>query len=371
LKHEEFERLSRRMAAAPSRRGLLRIFAGGLAATATAALLPRGVSSQTPREDPTSTPRPDETPRSTSTPGPTETPRPTETPAATATATPPPAAPTVAPSRAGAAGCPESTTTCGDSCCPAGTTCQAGQDSGQSPSCCIEDFALGTFCCPAGQMPVDRELDGGIVVFHKNCCPPARACDGLCCPDGQVCLGGACCDVHQICDSMCCPDGQSCNNGGCCPPGQVHCPGGGCCPSGMGCVATFDSSGQAVDQYTDWTCCANAQIAPPYYGSAGYPFFCCADDYPCPQSDGTCLGQHLEYLFFGPEVCPSGTIVIPAFGDPTTCSLGCNAVQAACYAAAVGICFVAPEACDAVDQCNYAAKACNAICLGQGWILSN
>src|ERR1700686_1898497 len=69
------------MGAASSRRGLLKVFVAGMGAAAAGSLVPHGVFSQTPRPEPTATPRPSATAESTSA-------RPAATAETTATARP-------------------------------------------------------------------------------------------------------------------------------------------------------------------------------------------------------------------------------------------------------------------------------------------
>jgi hypothetical protein len=55
MQPDAFDRLTRRMGAATTRRGLLRVFAGGTAGALAGTFLPRVVLSQTPRPDPNAT----------------------------------------------------------------------------------------------------------------------------------------------------------------------------------------------------------------------------------------------------------------------------------------------------------------------------
>jgi hypothetical protein len=147
MRNEDFDQLTQRLVSARSRRGLLKCFAGGLAAVAAAAILPRAVHSQTPRRFPD--PEPTESPsvHATGTPtaGPTETAtsKPATTPAPVATSTPAAAATPVT------AGCPvgsvllssglccPSYLACNDTCCPDNALC--GSDINNAASCIAND----------------------------------------------------------------------------------------------------------------------------------------------------------------------------------------------------------------------------------------
>ena len=52
--------------------------------------------------------------------------------------------------------------------------------------------------------------------------PPNDPCEGVVCPEGEICVDGKC---VPVCEGVVCPDGYVCDNGVCvpgpCPPGQV------------------------------------------------------------------------------------------------------------------------------------------------------
>jgi cyclophilin family peptidyl-prolyl cis-trans isomerase len=115
-------------------------------------------------------------------------------------------------------------------------------------------------------VPTPRVLVGQIVEGEQDL-PPADPCEGVECPDGQMCDNGECIDP---CEGVECPDGQICVNGECvddpcegveCPDGQV-CANGECvdpcdgveCPDGQVCV-----DGVCVDP-CDGVECPDGQI---------------------------------------------------------------------------------------------------------------
>ena len=88
-------------------------------------------------------------------------------------------------------------------------------------------------CCPAGK----RSLGTGISSDDGPCCPERKYCSlaltgGKCCPDfAPVCVNkatGQCCTEEKKCGTDCCGYNQPCCNGRCCPYGQI-CDGGTTC----------------------------------------------------------------------------------------------------------------------------------------------
>jgi hypothetical protein len=313
MKSAAFDQLSRRMGAATTRRGLLRIFAGGVAVAAASALLPRGFTPQaagatptaTPKRpataSPTSTPKLTETPQSTETPAPrstqtampqlaqTPTPRPSETatPRATETATPPPTETSnpVETPRA-TAGVTAEGASAALSCCTIGPFDQVCCNSGETCYPAIEDKNILGACCPQGTTFC------GAPFFASACCATGQTCSqGLCCPEGQENAGGQCCPSAQACGGICCPAGQACGNGGetCCPAFQNNCGentlvtacGNTCCTA-----STLDTGCIGVPA------CCNGACCPSYGGDDSGPagFTDCCSGACCPASAPWCAG---------------------------------------------------------------------------------
>jgi hypothetical protein len=279
------------MAAATTRRGLLQIFATGVATAAAGVLLPRGVLAQTPRPSPAATPRPG------GSSGGTTQPTATGRHGATATATPEAGAiqlPPRCPSRSNsecapgeicldvgggpfcfppylclapkiinnAVCCSSGMIGCGQGdgsfCCPAGMictyeprhgcsggelcgggVCAAGERCASTPQlgCCTSERACVTkildgndelvTCCPEGTRCIDNQ--------NITCCPTAKICGSACCSDGTTCVDGQCCPAGQICHTTCCASGSGCSNDGCCPSEKIcydNCCNGHCVPPG-------------------------------------------------------------------------------------------------------------------------------------------
>jgi hypothetical protein len=363
---ETFDRLSRRLAAATTRRGILKVFVGGMAAAAAGAMLPRGVWSQAPRTEPA--PRPTETPERTATSVATATARPE------ATATPRPAAAGAGAGVATAVGqgtpC-DSYDSCGEgmacigygvnqgTCCPRAQACCPPDrlNCFNSGLCCATDQGCASgACCPSAQVcgPAGTEVccQPGETCTNGVCCPSGRVCLNVCCPEGQSCLGGDCgvaagCSTGESpCANGCCPAGTSCEHGYCCNQnGQSCCPVGEvvclyvCCPAGSGCVNgdTCCPAAQACGS----VCCPGSQVCvggaccdtSKTCGSA-----CCPADQQCGNGiccptgqvgcNGTCcpLGQGCAAANYGDPsnpgyiCCPAAQIGPPAFaGGPIAC----------------------------------------------------
>ena len=124
--------------------------------------------------------------------------------------------------------------TCGDGCCP--TTV---------PVCCDDlEATSGKSCNEAGQVCCPLGLGGGSCPVGAPCCPPFKGqvfgdCafdDEKCCPpdSGSVCKtdedccppattnfdNGGCCLLDEVCcnDTTDCPDTFACSDNGCCKP---------------------------------------------------------------------------------------------------------------------------------------------------------
>lgn len=127
--------------------------------------------------------------------------------------------------------------------CPEDQVCSHGR--------CVEPCGGGEFGCAP-----DFVCEAGLCV--------EAACEGVTCPDGQVCHAGVC---HGACDGVVCPHDQVCRNGSCfdpcagvmCAAGQV-CVSGACviqcgcrgCPAGERCIA--DSGACVEEACADVTC---------------------------------------------------------------------------------------------------------------------
>jgi hypothetical protein len=150
---------------------------------------------------------------------------------------------------------------CGDSCCEdcfVEILLQTGQPDLDHPICC--PASGGTVCSPDVK-PRKKKKNSKKRRKRRNdpsddvCCYPTDACvNGACCCDGcqgsMVC-GGKCCAIAACCNGACCEDGQICAttpageacvsaNRGCsgdqdCFSGEV-CHGGVCCSGGRVCT---------------------------------------------------------------------------------------------------------------------------------------
>ncbi len=341
---ESFDRFSRLLGKATTRRQVVRTLAGVLATGAGGALLlhrdparaatcARGDREVTIEDRtlccPPNTPPADERscpPLETApTPRPTERPteRPTASPAAVVTRTPVPSA---TPRPAGAVD---------DSAvvCPAGQTFSFFLG-----VCCPENYTdftqccqpCGTSCIPNPEAPA-AQCVGGIV------CPYAQACAGTCCPTGTICHDG-CCPNAQVCGGACCAAGVACINDVCCPNAQVC--SGACCAIGSICGEGVQSSAP--------TCCPTSMVSIGPNGPV-----CCNSDYPCPIPNGQCQGTNI----FEPNCAP----LIP----PTDCCPACIAVYLACN----GVCAAAAAGSDdpalfeeCNEACSFAYKGCQQDC---------
>jgi hypothetical protein len=150
---------------------------------------------------------------------------------------------------AGVSGCPSTCTgatpvTCGEGCCPATFS-----------KCCVanvSDYPPGTQTCnPTSFTCCPAELGGGSCGGGApTCCPPTRNsafgncadADEKCCTAAQ---GGGTCDA----DETCCPPNLSNpqDSGSCCAAGQQCCiTGGAACPAGQVCDGDLNDSGCCV-----------------------------------------------------------------------------------------------------------------------------
>jgi hypothetical protein len=115
---------------------------------------------------------------------------------------------------------------CGGQCCSGSETCISGAWCASNQvcngSCCTETCLSGTCCCSAGE-PIYYCIDGA-------CCPGGLVCGPaggeFCCPVGTLCKGAGsnmcctesshfdtCCPPELICNAQCCSPGQSCIDG--------------------------------------------------------------------------------------------------------------------------------------------------------------
>ena len=359
MQPDAFERLTRRMGAATTRRGLLRVFAGGVAAAAAGALLPREA---TPPQAVAATATPSATVRSaasaspTPTVKPTETPTPTEKPTETATAKPAePATPTptqratAAPSETPAAtptpaatARPEAVPTAceSDSDCSNGEVCVplgpgggvCGQKPAPTPGSCREDSD-----CPNGGVCL-----GAVVSNSGSCCPSGQACYETCCPAGQGCattIGSeGCCPSAQLCNGQCCAAGDTCTNGECTPPNPCGAAG---CGAGEQCL-------QANSNLSSYVCCLPKQVN-------SYENVCCDGVvFPVPCGANCCTTGS---ICCDGSCCAAGTVCIGGTCYPsgtTTCGSGLCLSGATCCN---GACCAPSSAC-----CG--GKCCSGTCCG-------
>ena len=243
---DAFDRLSRRMGAATSRRGLLRAFFSGLAGLACAGFRAESLSAIRASQN--------------------------------------------------SGQCQTGQVSCGPACCsPCSSAGTCPTDYVCSPDGACEYFAYSHTpqSCPEGQAPCYADATG----LFFGCCPAASCPDGqvacgasTCCPAGTTCaVGNPCCPTDQAClisptVTVCCDSGGTCwpwagegTSGGCCPAGTVWCNGACCsaevciqgnnsCAGGGGGGAGACNPGQGVDSgcclfaLSTWTLCLAACI---------------------------------------------------------------------------------------------------------------
>jgi hypothetical protein len=314
MEPDGFERLSRRLAAATTRRGMLKVIAGCIAGATAVAVLRGGSRSpllaatdEAPTTRPSDTPSPSVTVTARAE---TTTPRPTETPAPTATARPETATPR--PSETTTAATATATPHALETPRAEITLTQAG-----GGGACIE--------CPSGYCSgkICSVAPCGITVScGGTCCDSfGDVCiDGYCCTSGGCCAGPGtsgylCCDNGQVfCHGVCCAVGQTCGNGQCgaCPDGGVLCE-GACCPTGQTCVS--DPGFGSVCLPAAATDCGSGQ---------------CPPQTACQQASGT-------YLCCGPfnqHCCEVGQTIC---GD-TCCDAGDRCASGVCLPPGASLC---------------------------------
>ena len=174
----------------------------------------------------------------------------------------------------GRCACAAGTVACASGCCPIcevspnGTACPGGKcfdgeccNSGPfggicdpnvgGPLCCVgAEHCCGTECC------VDCFVEDDLSDQYL-CCPPQNLCPagstgtGACCRDGETCIetrpgayscvddrrvcGGGLCD-GPCCNGVCCPDGRYCSGGACVPVPTTPCNTDEECGPGLRCV---------------------------------------------------------------------------------------------------------------------------------------
>lgn len=114
-------------------------------------------------------------------------------------------------------------------------------------------YSCGGVCCQSGQNCAADRVTGKYICCPSSSGNPGTACNGVCCPANNTCVGGGCCPPGQATsdNKKCCTAGQSPPGTICCPTGQVNV-GGICCTSGqincggVCCTGTCDSSGACI-----------------------------------------------------------------------------------------------------------------------------
>lgn len=246
---------------------------------------------------------------------------------------------------------------CGGAACRDGKCCLTqGQDCPFNPAfpippidvCCpgLECTGPNVFqliCCPEGTINCQHE-----------CCPPdQKACcggpSGRCCKKGQCCENGRCVDTCSkggpCCDGSCCARGECCDHGTC----VSTCANGGCCDRGT-CVssgATCSSGG---------TCCSgrctNTQTDNNNCGSCGNV---CPSGSTCQKGKCLCSNGQPPPCACIPlgSVCPGP----PGSGDCCPPAPPCDPVNN-------GFCCLPDLApgCRTSDDCCTGCDCCNGIC---------
>lgn len=225
---------------------------------------------------------------------------------------------------------------CAEGVCNPATGCVA-QPANQGQACadsdgnpCTNGTCQGTSCvpgpvengtaCPGGtccsgtcrDLQTDEQSCGGCGIpcgegetcIGGSCCPSGRTCNGgtVCCPSGQTCQSGTtCCAGSQLCGSACCPSGQTCVAGACCLSSQVCNDATVCCQSGQSCVGgtTCCDSGQVCGS----TCCSEGEHC--VDGTCCPANQACNGDTICCANGQTCLGVR-------PAVTPARIAATPA-----------------------------------------------------------
>jgi hypothetical protein len=216
---KQFDDLTKVLGGAPSRRGFVRVFGGGLAAIAAHFALDDSAAKRKKK-------KPKKGPR------------------------------------CGAKRCKDGQFCCDDTrrvCCQkkGGECCNPGPGSG---SCCnrpnrcglpIDDETALRECCPPERQwftsvglvrccPAGTRALEGITSDDGACCPEEKYCGETCCADGQICAGGQCCSEGAACGSTCCLT-EWCMGcvGGTCQDTCGHCQfcngAGSCIDCGVGC----------------------------------------------------------------------------------------------------------------------------------------
>jgi hypothetical protein len=153
-------------------------------------------------------------------------------------------------------------------------------------TCCA--FVCGTQCCRA---------DTDVCTAQGRClaCADGEKCGQLCCESGTHCVGGDTCVCDTggvVCNGECCAPGEDCVDLECvpgCPEGSVPCgPDRTCCAPGPGC-----EGGVCVQCVSPRTACGGT---------------CCEAGETCCASKGLCCpGDTICRQGFASCVCPDGT----------------------------------------------------------------
>ncbi|MCA1845168.1 MAG: hypothetical protein LC792_18635, partial [Actinobacteria bacterium] len=253
--------------------------------------------------------------------------------------------------KASAETCGANQAACGNTCCNANTEfcCPgAGAAGGPGPGDCVP---TGTVCCPGsfggpicnpGQVcsatppnGICGALFGGAL---RACCNPADICGNVCCDGCGQCINGVCCEFSKVCTgpggvATCCAAGSQCNGntGTCfaCAPGTTAC-GNTCCPAGFTCGANQTCTCNAPNFACGTACCTSGQncvngacVTPCPTGTTTCGTACCSASQSC--VNGTCVTN-----------CPAGQFANAAG------ACVCNGTGAApCN----GVCCAAPQTC--------------------------
>ena len=237
-------------------------------------------------------------------------------------------------------------------------------------ACCNGVRACGSgtnaFCCAPG-LKCGGDAAPGQCCYNDNsqCCEPSLACGdpAVCCTSGQSCINGQCCftvngqccEQTQICGNRCCPANSCCTNGVCtvCPSGQT-CSNGVCCEQSItGCAGTCCPAGWScqTDNCGFTTCISPCDenfitggscLCKP---SSAYPVCCYAPNtfsgsvYSCCPSDDLCFSNGCNTKT-AEDMCPTNS------GNDAPCCILALAVYGLCNAAgapACGLSFIADQ----------------------------